>query len=198
MFDKSLITPNRLSSALKTELTPLQINRENGIALFAGSGGKVYETNLDSCSCPDFAIQGFTQPCKHMIRLAMEMNMIPSDGMQTDIEDARGKLISGRAKEIAKNASTEEFIPFAINFCRLAVYDKPVADNAFAESLGTETVADIPFFKFKKNGTASVKKEWKKEVESIITAVATRFGKEMLDYANYDETFMGMIYKEGD
>ena len=198
MFDVSLITENRLSSALKKELTPLQIDRESSAAIFSGSGGKAYDTTLDHCSCPDFAIQGFSQPCKHMIRLAMEVNKIPSDGMQTDIDAARGKYLSGKAKEIAKYAPIEVFVPFTINFFRLAVYDVPVKDNVFSDSLGVATVSDIPFLKVKKDGSASVKKEWKKEVENILTALATRFGTEMIGYAINDKSFMDMIYKEGE
>lgn len=198
MFNETLITENRRASALKKDLTPLKIDRSVGAAFFAGSGGKIYETNLDSCSCPDFAIQGFEQPCKHMIRLAMEMNAIPADGIQTDIEAARGKYFAGKAKEFIKYADPDAFIPFAIYFCRLAFYEKPVPDNAFANSLDAETVAEIPFFKLKKDGTASVRKEWKKECENISTALFARFGREMMDYANFDNSFMEKICKEGE
>ena len=198
MFDTSLITESRRASALKKDLTPLRIDQTDSAAVFPGSDGNMYETTLDACSCPDFAIQGFSQPCKHMIRLAMEMNMISSDGMQSDLEAARGKYYSGLAKRIVKQSEIDQFIPFAIYFTRLATYDRSVPDNAFKNTLDVETVSDIPFFKFKKNGTASIKKEWKKDVDSILTAIETRFGREMLDYANYDEKFLGMIFKEGE
>ena len=198
MFDIGLITENRMASAVKKDLTPLKIDRETRVAIFAGSGGKAYETTLDHCSCPDFAIQGFAQPCKHMLRLAMELDEIPSDGMQTDLDAARGKYIAGKAKEIVKGADIEWFIPFAINFFRLAVYEIPVKDDIFADTLDVATISDIPFFKVKKDGSATVKKEWKKDVESILTAIATRFGTEMMGYAINDKDFMAMIYKEGE
>lgn len=198
MFNIDLITENRKASAMKKDMTPLWIAHDAKAAIFAGSGGKTYETTLDKCNCPDFAIQGFAQPCKHMIRLAMEMDEISSDGMQTDINCARAKYITGKAKEVIKSGDTEQFIPFAINFFRLAVYEIPVKDDAFTDTLGVATVSDLPYFKVKKNGEATVKKEWKKDVESILTAIATRFGTEMMGYAINDKDFMAMIYKEGD
>ena len=71
MFDRSLVTESRFASALKKELTPLELSSENQSGRFVGSEGNIYQTTLDSCTCADFAIQGYAQPCKHMLRLAM-------------------------------------------------------------------------------------------------------------------------------
>ena len=180
MFDKSLITENRLSSALKKDLTPLRLDKETAAAIFGGSGGNLYETSLDSCSCPDFAIQGFAQPCKHMLRLAMEMGEIPSEGMQTDIEAARGKYYLGKGKQYVKEAGYHDFLRFAKNFSEIYLFEKSVDDDAFADSLDAASVTDLPWFKFQKNGKVKVDKKWAKDMQSLANAVAERLGAELM------------------
>lgn len=62
-----------------------------------GSSGDIYETTLSSCTCFDFRGRGL--PCKHIYRVALEMDMIEdlpkvdskasktfTDSMQSEIE----------------------------------------------------------------------------------------------------------------
>lgn len=63
----------RVESAKLAKCTPIVFDPENGYAYYEGSLGK-YETFLDRCSCPDFLRRHL--PCKHMYRLAMELNLI--------------------------------------------------------------------------------------------------------------------------
>lgn len=68
----------RLKSASDAKLTPLEFDRDNKSAVFSGDHG-VYETHLDHCTCADFGIQqrkGKNLPCKHILRLAMELRLI--------------------------------------------------------------------------------------------------------------------------
>lgn len=180
MFDKALITENRRTSALKKDMTPLRLDSASQSGLFAGSGGHVYETSLDHCTCPDFAIQGFSQPCKHMLRLAMEMGQIPSEGMQSDIEAARGKYCAGSAKKFVKDASRKDFFEFAKAYSKMYYEGERAADDAFSASMDLATIEECPFFSFLKNGKVKVDKKWAKECESIINAIATRIGFEVL------------------
>lgn len=65
-------------------ITDLYIN-----AHVRGSKGLVYQTNLNSCSCPDFKFNGHV-PCKHMYRLAHELAMfndMPSDAIDREIKE---------------------------------------------------------------------------------------------------------------
>lgn len=192
MFDKSLITENRLSSALKKDLTPLRLDKETAAAIFGGSGGNLYETSLDSCSCPDFAIQGFAQPCKHMLRLAMEMGEIPSEGMQTDIEAARGKYYLGKGKQYVKEAGYHDFLRFAKNFSELYLFEKSVDDNAFADSLDAASVTDLPWFKFQKSGKVKVEKKWAKDLTNLSNAISERLGTHLM-YLLHDENVMAIL-----
>lgn len=180
MFDTSLITENRLTSALKKDMTPLKLDTSSQFGLFAGSGGYVYETNLDHCTCPDFAIQGFSQPCKHMLRLAMELNLISSDGMQSDIEAARGKYCAGSAKKYVKEAKRKDFYTFARAFSKMYYNGERADDAAFSSAMDLTTIEDCPFFTFLKNGKVKADKKWLKECESIVNAIASRIGFEVL------------------
>ena len=180
MFDKDLITENRLTSAKKKECTPLRLFEDSASALFAGSEGNVYETTLDQCSCPDFAIQGYLQPCKHMIRLAMELNRIPTDGMQSDVETARGKYYLGRAREYIHDADLAGVIRFADDFLPLLNQGILPKDDAFADSMELATLSDLPCFKIMKNGKAKVEKAWSKECDGLASVIRNRLGNEVI------------------
>lgn len=71
------------------ELTPLTVNKNEYAAEFLGSEGEIYETQLNTCTCPAYQTFFRGRPCKHMARLAMELGLIPSDGMQTDYDYMR-------------------------------------------------------------------------------------------------------------
>ena len=64
----------RLDSARAAACTPVQISPDSGAAEFKGSRG-VYQTTLNSCGCEDFRRRNL--PCKHMYRLALELELIP-------------------------------------------------------------------------------------------------------------------------
>lgn len=64
---------NRITKAGSAECTPLGILKDIGYAVFSGRHG-IYNTTLDACNCFDFA--GFSLPCKHILRLAMEMGLV--------------------------------------------------------------------------------------------------------------------------
>ena len=192
MFDKSLITENRRISALKKDMTPLRIDRASSSGLFAGSSGSIYETNLDQCTCPDFAIQGFSQPCKHMLRLAMELDLIPNDGMQSDIEAARAKYYVGCARDYCRDSLFNDFIRFSRAYLTLYRNGKIPQDNIFCEVLDLTIIEECPLFKFAKNGNVSVQRKWAKECESIYTTISNRLGRELVDSLLSDE-FVSML-----
>lgn len=195
MFSIDMITDNRLASAKKTDMTPLKIDKDSRVAIFAGSGGKIYQTDLNQCTCPDFAIQGFEQPCKHMLRLAMELDEIPADGMQTDIDAARGKYFLGTAREYVKNAIDTDFSKFAFDFSRIALYGLVDDDVSFEASLGVKSARELPFFKFEKNGTATIKKEWNRDCVNLLNVIATRLGYVAMYHASGNRELVDILSK---
>ena len=66
----------RAKSACSPKLTPLSVDQINESAVFQGSNKK-YNTTLESCQCVDFGRR--KKPCKHMYRLAMELNLFSGD-----------------------------------------------------------------------------------------------------------------------
>lgn len=65
----------RLEKAKSAELTPLGLRTDIGFAVFSGSHG-VYNTTLEQCDCYDFDGK---RPCKHILRLALEMGIIDGE-----------------------------------------------------------------------------------------------------------------------
>lgn len=75
-FKSSIEDPNqkkRYISAQKAECTPLSINDLTKTGSFSGSHGN-YVTSIYACQCIDFVRRKL--PCKHIYRLAMELNII--------------------------------------------------------------------------------------------------------------------------
>lgn len=62
----------RQQRACKASLTPLDINAKKGVAHFRGAE-RDYKTTLSTCECMDF--QRHALPCKHMYRLAYELDI---------------------------------------------------------------------------------------------------------------------------
>lgn len=64
----------RMISASKLKSADITLSADGETALIKGSGAEPYETTLEECTCPDFAIRN--APCKHMYRLAMIKGLI--------------------------------------------------------------------------------------------------------------------------
>jgi hypothetical protein len=62
----------RIATAKKSDTTPALVDRENKTAEFKGSGKSAYKATIDSCTCGDFIKR--KQPCKHIYRLALELD----------------------------------------------------------------------------------------------------------------------------
>lgn len=76
----------RLTSALTQEMrieSPFDIS-----ASIHSSSGETYHTTLCECDCPDF--RNRKQPCKHMIRLALETGLL----LSADTSAARHEIVS--------------------------------------------------------------------------------------------------------
>lgn len=63
----------RIESATKAACTPILLDQTTCTGKFKGSSGN-HTTSLDKCSCVDFNRRHL--PCKHMYRLAMELDLL--------------------------------------------------------------------------------------------------------------------------
>lgn len=64
----------RQVSATNKKLTPINIDKENQVCFIKGSGKEPYTVTLEYCTCSDFIRRKL--PCKHMYRLAYELNLM--------------------------------------------------------------------------------------------------------------------------
>ena len=94
----------RIESSKKKECTPLQLNGEDGV--FKGSK-KNYFTTLSSCTCVDFSMRKL--PCKHMYRLAFELNVFGSENVcDVDTQISERKRIEDILPSIATLSLAEQ------------------------------------------------------------------------------------------
>lgn len=194
MFDKGLITESRLASAKKKELTPVEMSKEDEKGIFVGSEGNLYTTTLDNCSCPDFAIQGYLQPCKHMIRLAMEFGEIPDDGKASDPDAAKARYYLGKAKKFIHEAPLTQVIDFSIAYAHALAGEPGLKDDAFMDSMTLAKLSDSPLFSVKKNGAVKIEKAWKKDWDNLLNLLRNRFGAEVLQRIG-DKNFIEVFCK---
>ena len=70
-----------LRKALFTINAPAVLDRQQGYAAFVSLRDlTLYHTSLQACTCPAF--DGSKTPCKHMVRLALDLNLVHFSGEQ--------------------------------------------------------------------------------------------------------------------
>lgn len=70
---------DRQVRAADKKITPILIS--DGVGYFRGSKSN-YETTLSKCTCRDFILR--KKPCKHMYRLAYQLDLLNLDGVKFD------------------------------------------------------------------------------------------------------------------
>jgi predicted nucleic acid-binding Zn finger protein len=77
------VDEGRAARALKVKLSSVDLSADPPSAVCVGSAAAPYVCTLDSCTCKDFTVQaakGSPAPCKHIIRLAMDLNLLDRQG----------------------------------------------------------------------------------------------------------------------
>ncbi len=87
----------RISTAQKIKAKDIVIDSEEQIAQIKGSDG-IYDVTLNSCTCMDFSIRRL--PCKHIYRLASELNLV--DELPTINKDASEAFNATIQEEITR------------------------------------------------------------------------------------------------
>lgn len=93
---------SRIKSAHKLNVST--VNRESLCGVIND-----YIVTLDSCSCRDFIIR--KKPCKHMYRLAHELNMFPLNGNVINDPNCKSSLIMRHDKESLKQTVSNLSLP---------------------------------------------------------------------------------------
>lgn len=111
--DRLLAAAARYERARKIRTSDiLSIDREERSADISGSDSSLYYVTLEGCDCRDFERRG--APCKHMIRLAIELG-IPFDipdfdpyaAFEYDVQDDIDRIVRRwRAGQLTTDAAT--------------------------------------------------------------------------------------------
>lgn len=181
LFSTELVDESRRKKALEGALTPFEIDEENKVATFPGSEGELYSASLTGCTCTDFHMNlAGKRPCKHMIRLAMELGEYPSDGMETDIDAANAKYYFG----ILKRQVEEGSLPDAINIVRITetarVSKLPFETDALAFAGVPDMLESGLFTATGKNPKIVTIKRWRKQFDALQRTLTDRLGKLVL------------------
>lgn len=145
---------DRIKRAKLSATTPSQISIKDRNGIFKGSGKSDYVTTLVSCSCMDFITRRL--PCKHIYRLALELNFI-----EGNFENGRNK---NSLDDDINNLSIEaqelflELLYFYIHrgsnkllLCRNSITEELFKKGFFIEDMQnyTSTIEhmDLPFLK---------------------------------------------------
>lgn len=97
------VSYERLLSVLTNDM---QVESPFDISAMIKSGNKLYHTTLFNCDCYDFQFRG--QPCKHMMRLAVELGVVlgidttPLENEVSDLLKVRRKLVAEKTDAIKK------------------------------------------------------------------------------------------------
>lgn len=181
LFSPALVDDGRKKKALDGAMTPFEIDEEAKVATFPGSEGELYSASLSGCTCTDFHMNlAGERPCKHMIRLAMELGEYPADGMETDIDAANAKYYFG----VLKRQVEEGVLLDAINIVR-------ITETARTSKLAFETdalaFAGVPdmlesglFTATGKNPKIVTIKRWRKQFDALQRSLTNRLGELVL------------------
>lgn len=198
MFD--YIDEKRRKSALSGDMTPFEVDSEHKCGKFLGSRGDIYETSLDSCTCFDFDVNGHISPCKHIIRLAMELGELPNDGMITDLKKTYIKYYIGVLKKYVREAPLWDVIYLMSLLNKLSKSTGLACENDALAFAGIPDMLESGLFEPTKNGKKiKATKESKKEIKNMQKALESRVGAfvlERLDYAPLAEALKVLAAEE--
>lgn len=183
------IDEKRYKSAMTAELTPLSIDTSTKSGRFVGSTGEIYDTTLCSCTCMDFEFNNETLACKHILRLAMELNLIPNDGMVSDVQKAYAKYYLGVLKTFAKTAPLMEAMHLTFITLDLLKSSGYSCQNDILSFAGVPDLLNSGLFELTKKEKIKIKKNYKKDFSSIRKAVEARVGEFIIEHIDYKPLF---------
>lgn len=151
-----------LQNAIKKETTPYNLDKDKKIANFVGKNGEIYTTTLEACNCT--ASDMYAEPCKHRIRLAIELGLLNYD-VQSD---------TSIPEYILKCAKIAEFIQYG-------TYDKVKEFIDLINPTGTLKTKNDTFNYYYNNEITNVLFETNSKGKIILTKDAKVFAKTLKD-----------------
>lgn len=81
---------SRVKSAKSVKLDTISYENGEPYTIAHGSKGERYNVSLHACDCAFFSRKRGSEPCKHMVRLAMDLNLLNNNS--TIVEETIQKL----------------------------------------------------------------------------------------------------------
>ena len=182
LFSAELVDDARRNKALSGELTPISVDRENRTGKFVGSKANVYDTSLDSCTCVDFIVNlGQQKPCKHMIRLAMELGEYPDHGMIFDPFTVNQKYYIGVLRNYIHYAPLAKAVQ-AVQILNAIEETGSFPNNDALNFAGVPSLVECGLFTTKgKKSKIVPEKQAKKELDGLRHLLTVRLGTLIYD-----------------
>lgn len=129
----------RKTRAKEINCTPIFINKNNFSGEFRGSKNQIYTTNLNECSCMDFFRRNL--PCKHMYRLAHELNLYDLSKVETGITKSEAieileslpndsaKILKDILRHYIYPSSKKQFMTYNNEFIKILLDSEIVIDS---------------------------------------------------------------------
>lgn len=183
MMDFSTASPNRIKSACEGEVTPITLSRDEQCATFAASDGSIHTATLEECTCTDFFMNLHgEQPCKHMIRLAMELGVMDNAGYTTSTEEAMSKLFIGRIKNFIKEAKLSDVLAVWPSMQQLlGSKGLPGSEANILECIGIPDLKASGLCQTKAKDRLVFSKDVKKELKYANSTIEGRIGSMILE-----------------
>lgn len=99
-IDNDVEQIKRYEKAVLNTVELLSVDKDNLCAIFLGSTDEIYETTLTNCTCTDFLRRNL--PCKHMYKLAIELDVIDPDSKQWKKYSSYSTKLNNIKKKINK------------------------------------------------------------------------------------------------
>ncbi len=176
MYDFSSAEPKRIQRALSKDMTPASLDKDSQTAIFLGSSGDLYRTTLDECTCTDFQMTlQRTFPCKHILRLGMELGIYPADKMKSDPESIKFRYWEILADDYIRNAPITEAMDFMalLQFFTQKGYHSLHETHTYADKT-MELLLSSPYLSRRPDGTLHIAIKILSRRETLL---ANRIGK---------------------
>lgn len=99
-IDNDVEQIKRYEKAVLNTVELLSVDKDSLCAIFLGSTDEIYETTLTNCTCSDFSRRNL--PCKHMYKLAIELDVIDPDSKQWKKYSSYSTKLNNIKKKINK------------------------------------------------------------------------------------------------
>ncbi len=184
MFDFSSAEEKRIQRALSKDMTPASLDNESKTAIFLGSSGDLYNTTLEECTCTDFKVNlQSTFPCKHILRLGMELGIYPAENIKTDKQGVEHRYWEIKAANYVRHALITDAMDFVYILSFATTKEGLTLPEKHSYSDNTvQLLLSCPYLTRRSNGSIRIKQKILSQCETLLS---NRIGKLALNALDF-------------